>query len=94
MTTSDSLVLIDFYAEWCGPCKKMEPYLKEIAVDMKDRVKVIRLDVDANQQLAKELNIEELPILHLYKNKELVWSNKGYIGKEEVLKKLNKELSI
>ena len=90
MLVSDDLVLVDFYATWCEPCKKMEPYLKEIASEMKDDVKVVRLDVEANRQLSKELGIVELPVLHLYKNKKLIWSHKGYIGKAEVVKQLNK----
>lgn len=85
---SDKMVLVDFYAEWCGPCKKMEPYLKEIARDMAGQLEVVRINTDDNLQLCKELNIDAIPVLHLYKNKTLAWSNSGYISKEEVLKKL------
>jgi thioredoxin len=82
---SDKLVLIDFYADWCAPCKKMKPYLDEIAKDMKDRVVVKRINADDNQALTKELKVDALPVLMLYKNKKLIWSNKGYISKEDVL---------
>jgi thioredoxin 1 len=85
---TDKLVLIDFYADWCAPCKKMKPYLDEISNDMKDKVVVIRINADDNQALCKELKIDALPVLQLYKNKSLTWSNSGFISKEEVLKVL------
>ena len=85
---SDKLILIDFYADWCAPCKKMKPYLEEISKEMKDKVVVIRINADDNQSLTKELKIDELPVLSLYKNKNLIWTNKGYISKEDVVKQL------
>lgn len=88
--TSDKKVLVDFYAEWCAPCKKMKPYLDEITKDMADKVKVVRIDIDANPEIAKELKIDALPVLHLYQNKKLTWSNIGYINKEGVLQQLKK----
>jgi len=88
LINSDKLVLVDFYADWCEPCKKMKPYLDEISNSMSDRISVIRINADDNQQLCRELNIEALPVLQLYKNKNLTWSNTGYISKEDVLKKL------
>ena len=88
LTNSDKPVLVDFYADWCEPCKKMKPYLDEISTTMSDKVSVIRINADNNQQLCKELNIDALPVLQLYKSKNLTWSNTGYISKEEVLKKL------
>jgi thioredoxin len=88
LLNSNKLVLVDFYADWCMPCKKMKPYLDEISKEMKDKVLVIRIDADANKTLAKELKVDALPVLLLYKAKKMLWSNKGYISKEEVLKKL------
>ncbi|MBI5538466.1 MAG: thioredoxin fold domain-containing protein [Bacteroidia bacterium] len=85
---SEKLVLIDFYADWCAPCKKMKPYLDEISKEMKDKVVVIRINADDNQSLTKELKIDALPVLYLYKNKNLIWTNKGYISKEDVVKQL------
>jgi len=85
---SDKLVLIDFYADWCVPCKKMKPYLDEIARDMADDVVVVRINADDHQQLCKELEIDALPVLQLYKNNTMSWSNTGFISKEEVVKKL------
>ncbi len=85
---SEKLVLVDYYADWCAPCKKMKPYLEQIEHDMSSTVKVVRINVDKNEQLAKQMKIEVLPTLHLYKNNKVIWSNEGYIGKEEVLEQL------
>lgn len=88
LLNSDKLVLIDFYADWCAPCKKMKPYLAEISKDMADKVVVIRINADDNQGLCKELKVDALPVLQLYKNKKLTWANTGFIDKVDVVKKL------
>lgn len=85
---SDKLVLIDFYADWCAPCKKMKPYLEEISKEMVEKVIVIRINADDNHALCKELKIDALPVLQLYKNKTLSWTNTGFIEKAEVVKQL------
>ena len=88
LINSNKLILIDFYADWCAPCKKMKPYLDEISKDMADKVVVIRINADDNQQLCKELKIDALPVLQLYKNKIMTWTNTGYISKKDVLKQI------
>ena len=88
LLNTDKIVLIDFYADWCAPCKKMKPYLDEISKDMADKVVVIRINADDNQALCKELKIDALPVLQIYKNKNLNWINTGFIDKAEVLSKL------
>lgn len=85
---SDKIMLIDFYAEWCEPCKKMKPYLEAIAKEMPDKVKVLRIDVDENQELAKVMKIEGLPVIQIYKNKSLTWSHLGYLTKDDIEKEL------
>lgn len=88
LLNTDKLVLVDFYATWCGPCKRMEPFLSEISKDMEATVSLVRIDVDANEQLARGMNITALPTLYIYKNKQLVWNNVGYIDREHLLEKL------
>ncbi len=88
LLNTDKLVLVDYYADWCGPCRKMKPYLEEIGTAMSDKVRVVRINVDDNQKLVKELKVFDLPVLQLYKNKQVVWQHAEYIGKEEVLKQL------
>ena len=85
----DKLVLVDFYADWCAPCRKMKPYLEEIAAEMKDNVELIRINADDHPQLCKDLDVTGLPTLQLYKNKTLTWVNSGYIEKADVVKHLN-----
>jgi thioredoxin 1 len=89
---TDKLVLIDFYADWCAPCKKMEPYLQKIADELTDKVTVIRIDADENPELCGALQVSSLPLLKLYENRELVWENIGYIEEEEVRKRLSQRL--
>ena len=85
---TDKVVLVDFYAVWCAPCKKMEPYLKEIAEDMKDKVTVIRIDVDKNEELAMEMNVNALPTLMVFKNKVNTWEKIGFVEKAVVVENL------
>lgn len=85
---SETPVLVDFYAEWCAPCKKMEPYLKKISSEIPDKVKIIRINADENTELCKELNVSALPVLKLYKKEKLVWDNLGFVTEDEVRKRI------
>jgi thioredoxin len=85
---SDKLVLVDFYADWCAPCKEMKPYLDKISKDLAEKVIVIRIDADANAELYKTLKINALPVLKLYKNEQLIWENLGFIDETSIRKKL------
>jgi len=88
LLNTDKKVLIDFYAEWCAPCKKMTPYIIKMQKDLADKVLIIRLNADENPTLMKEMKISELPTLLIYKNKELKWKNSGYISEEDLKKQL------
>lgn len=88
LLNSDKLVLVDFYADWCAPCKKMKPYLDEISKEMADKAVVIRINADENNTLCKALKIDALPVLKLYKNKRQIWTNTGFVDKTEILKQL------
>ena len=85
---TDKTVLIDFYADWCAPCKKMKPYLDEISKEKAASVIVIRINADDNKQLCKEMKIEELPVLQVYKNHEMLWEHKGFMEKKAIVKEL------
>lgn len=90
--TSDKLVLVDFYAQWCGPCKKMAPELESIASQRKSDLKFVKLDADENSLLVKELNIEALPGLFLFKNGKQVWYRSGYTSKDVIEKAIQENL--
>jgi thioredoxin len=88
LLNTDKKVLIDFYAEWCAPCKKMTPYLLKMQKEMADKVVIIRLNADENKTLMKEMKIDELPTLLLYENKEVKWKHSGFISEEDLKKQL------
>ena len=86
LLNSDKKVLIDFYAEWCAPCKKMTPYLLKMQKELGDKIVIIRLDADQNKSLLSEMKISELPTLLLYENKQLKWQHSGYISESDLKK--------
>lgn len=88
LLNSDKKILIDFYAKWCAPCKKMTPYILEIQKNRANDVVVIRLDADEHKTLVREMKIDALPTLILYQNKEVKWKHSGYISEEDLIKKL------
>jgi thioredoxin len=88
LLNSDKKVLIDFYAEWCAPCKKMTPYLLKMQKDLGTKVTIIRLNADENKTLISEMKIDALPTLLLYENKELKWKHSGFISEKDLKKQL------
>lgn len=86
---SDKPVLVDFYADWCVPCKRMEPILKRIANNPENQISVIRIDTEKNSELCRKLNIKALPTVKLYKNNRLIWEHIGFIEEHELKKKIN-----
>lgn len=81
---SDKKTLVSFYAPWCAPCKKMEPYILKIQKEMTGKVVVIRLNADENKTIMQELKISELPTLILYENKVIKWQKSGFISEEDL----------
>lgn len=81
---TDKKVLVSFYAPWCAPCKKMEPYILKMQKDKADNVTIIRLNADENKTIMQELKISELPTLLLYENKVVKWQQSGLVSEEEL----------
>lgn len=81
---SEKTVLIDFYADWCGPCKMMSPVIEEIAEEVGDRVKVGKVNVDQNQDLAMEYGIMSIPTIVIIKNGKVEKSFVGVRDKSEI----------
>lgn len=85
---TDKKVLVNFYAEWCVPCKKMAPYLLEMQAEMKDKVNIVRLNADENKTLVSQMKLDSLPVLLLYENGKITWQHSGFISEDELKKQL------
>ena len=85
---SDKKVLIDFYADWCGPCKMMSPVIDKIAEEMEELVKVGKINVDENQDLAIKYGIMSIPTIMILKNGEVQKTFVGVTDKEEIKQNL------
>ena len=86
---TDKVVLIDFYADWCGPCKMMSPIIDQIASEVDDKIKICKLNVDEAQDIAIEYNVMSIPTLIIFKNGNVVNTLVGLRDKEEVLSAIN-----
>ena len=85
---SDIPVLTDFWAEWCGPCKVIAPMLEQIAQEYDGRIKIAKIDVDENNQVAMRLGVQSIPTLILFKNGQAVERLVGSMPKERLLSRI------
>ncbi|HZW77468.1 MAG TPA: thioredoxin [Flavobacteriaceae bacterium] len=82
---SEVPVLVDFFAEWCGPCKMLAPILKDVKETLGDKIKIIKIDVDKNQELAAQFQVRGVPTLILFKNGQQQWRQSGVLQKNELI---------
>ncbi len=87
---SDKLALVDFYAEWCGPCKMMGPILKDVKKEVGDIVTIIKVDVDKSPQAAQEYQVQGVPTLILFKNGKPLWRQSGVVPKAGLVNVIKK----
>ena len=82
---SETVVLVDFFAHWCGPCKILSPILKQVKDELGNAIKIIKIDIDKNELLAAKHQIRGVPTLLLFKNGKQVWRQSGILQKNDLL---------
>lgn len=80
----EKLVLVDFFAEWCGPCKTLAPILKETKTKIDPTTKIIKIDIDKNQHVASHYNVRSVPTLILFKEGKSVWRESGVLSSDQL----------
>lgn len=86
---SGQLVLVDFFATWCQPCKMMHPILEQVKSVLSNRIRIIKVDVDKNEITASQYRIQSVPTLMLFRNGEVLWRTSGVVEKTELLATLD-----
>lgn len=82
---SETPVLVDFHADWCGPCKMLAPILKQVKDEMGNALKIVKIDVDKNQSLASTYQVRGVPTMLLFKNGKQVWRESGVLQKNDII---------
>lgn len=90
LINSEKPTLVDFYATWCGPCKMLAPMLEEIAGEIGDIAKIIKVDVDTNTEATRKYGIRSVPTLLLFKEGEIVWRQSGVSDKKTIMENIKK----
>lgn len=86
---SHPVVLVDFHATWCGPCKALAPVLKEVKVELGDKLKIIKIDVDKHPKLAAANSVRGVPTMILFVNGQAVWRQSGLLSKGDIINVVN-----
>ncbi len=85
IVSSKTPVLVDFFADWCGPCKMLGPILKDVKEELGDAIKIIKIDVDKNQSIATKYQVKGVPTMLLFKDGKQVWRQSGVLQKKDIV---------
>lgn len=85
----DTPVLVDFYADWCQPCKMMAPILKKVKENLGDKIRIIKIDTEKNSALAQEYQIRSIPTMMLFKKGKIAWQTSGVMQENQLTETLN-----
>ena len=83
--SSKTPVLVDFFADWCGPCKMLAPILKDVKQELGDAIKIVKIDVDKNQSIAAKYQVKGVPTMLLFKNGKQIWRQSGVLQKKDLV---------
>jgi thioredoxin 1 len=90
----DKPVLVDFHAEWCGPCKMMKPILQELRQAMGEKIRIIKIDIDRNRPIAESLNISGVPTLILYQKGKMLWRQSGVVDTKQLKNIITQKVTV
>lgn len=93
LTNSDKPVLVDFYADWCAPCRAMKPVLEDLKAQMGDKIAIFKIDVDRNPAISERFKVMSIPTLIVFKNGEPVWRKSGMASSSELKNTLTNHLA-
>ena len=89
---SDKPIVVDFWAEWCGPCKMLSPILEDVSEELNEKIKVVKVNLDENQDLAMKYSVRSIPTLLLFRNGELIDSKIGLSPKDDIISWINSKI--
>ncbi len=88
LINSETPVVVDFYADWCGPCKAMTPVIQEIGKQVQGKARVIKINIDNNRAVSQQYGVQAVPTFIIFKNGKAVWRHSGMIDKASLLNRL------